>query len=133
MASNLYHSKLVELCGGKPLQLMVKTDRLKSKYSKPGALKPDYVGLKIGQDEYSYSVENEACAVALTGLKGKTVSIIASGSRDDAAIVVVGGPASHTPPPQGKGAAPAQQQQQAPAAGNKDAALANVQTLSSFA
>lgn len=100
MGSNLYHSKLVEICDGKPLQVVVKTDRLKSKYSKPGNPKPDYVGLFIEGAAYSYTTENEACAAALTGLKGKTVSIIATGSREDAAIVVVGQSGAQTPPPQ---------------------------------
>lgn len=90
------------MCDGKPLQVLVTTDRLKSKYSKPNAPKPDWIGIRVGTDEYSYTTENEKCAVALTGLKGQTVTIIASGREADANIVVMRQGSAVEQPPQHK-------------------------------
>lgn len=88
MSKNIYHSALVQACRDDgPQEITLTSDKpLDSKFKD----KPPYFSVKYdGEDRY-YPIENDDCAEALTGLKGKTVRIMATGSRDDAAIEVVG-------------------------------------------
>ena len=84
MAKNCYHSNLAKLS---PVTVTVTSDVMPSKFKKEGSPNK-WVVLKINGEEFSHSLENEACATALTGLKGKTVTLRASGSREDAAIAI---------------------------------------------
>jgi hypothetical protein len=65
-------------------------------------------------EEKNYNVENPNCGNALRGRVGQSITIVASGSRDDATIQLVGNaPAqAHNSPPQG---APPQSQGHTPA------------------
>ena len=96
MAKTLWHTSLKEMG---PTTVTVKHERQKSKFSKPGQPKPDYVILTINGEDFGYNVENEACANFFTGKRGQTFAIQAEGSRDDAKIVFVGAPASQMQPP----------------------------------
>lgn len=98
----LYHSALVQ--EGEVTVTVMSEKPQKSKYQG----KPDWVGLKYGNHEFTYAVENEACGEALTGLKGQTVQLIAHGSREDATIEILG---DATPPPRQQQQKPAQNQQ----------------------
>lgn len=98
---SLFHSELSKLG---PIQVTVKTDVLQSKFQG----KPNYVVLECDGVERNYSCENAACEAALRGLRGRTVTVEATGSRDDAAIIVHGNQPAAQP-------APAAQTQQAPA------------------
>lgn len=85
-----------------PVQVTVKTERQKSSYSKPNDPKPDYVVLVIDGHERNYTVENEQCGNFFNGQRGRTFSILAEGSREDATISYVGEPAGtagQQPPP----------------------------------
>jgi len=82
-----------------PVQVVVKSARLKSKFSKPEAPKPDYVNLVINGEEFSYASENEACANFWTPYVGKTITVQADGSRETATIICLGQPASQLQPP----------------------------------
>ena len=98
----LYHSEAAQLGA---FHCVVKTEPLKSKY---GADKPPYVVLVTdGGAERNYNCENAACEAALRPLKGRSVMLQFTGSRDDAAIKVLG--AGSAP-----AAAPAAAQRQAP-------------------
>ena len=68
----LYHSELAAMG---PVRVTVKTDRMKSRYSKPGNEKPDYVVLLIAGKEKNYNTENEGCAAFFEGQKGKTFTL----------------------------------------------------------
>lgn len=91
MAKTLYHSQLKALG---PTRVTVKSDVLKSKFSKPNAPKPDYVILEINGEDFNYSSENEGCADFFNGSKGKTFTLIAEGggkgNEATAAITYVG-------------------------------------------
>ena len=84
MAKNCYHSNLAKLS---PVTVTVTSDVMPSKFKKEGSPNK-WVVLKINGEEFSHSLENEACATALTGLKGQTVTLRASGSREDASIAI---------------------------------------------
>ena len=116
MAKNLYHKSFKEMG---PVTITVKSERTKSKFSKPGAPKDDYVMLVIGGVDYSYNTENENCANFFTGKVGQTIAVVADGSRADATIQYVGEPASNLQKSQQQQAPPQQtQQQQKPPATN---------------
>lgn len=103
--TTLYHS---ELARRGQVVVTIETDLLKSKY----ANKPDYVMLKMDGHSRRYDTENANCAEALRGLKGRTVTIEATGNRDEAQIVVLGDAqpqAHHSPPPAAPRQAPASQ------------------------
>ena len=74
MARNLYHTALKEFG---PVTITVGSERQKSKFSIPGAPKPDYVRLTIKGEEFSYTTENEACAAFFAGRKGQTITVVA--------------------------------------------------------
>lgn len=84
MAKNCYHSNLAKLS---PVTVTVTSDVMPSKFKKEGSPNK-WVVLKINGEEFSHSLENEACATALTGLKGQTVMLRASGSREEASIAI---------------------------------------------
>ena len=111
MAANLYHSKLKEMGA---VQVVVKSGRQVSKFSKPGALKPDYVNLAIGGVDYSYSSENEACAAFWAPYVGKTITIQADGKAETGTIQYLGQPGSQVAPPTAQHQPPAQTQQPPP-------------------
>ena len=115
MAKNLYFSALQKLS---PVTAVVTSDMLDSKFKKAG-MPNKYVGLKIEGEEYSHTLETEACVQALTGLKGKTVQITTSGNKDTSEfeVVILGQPASSIQKPQPQQhAEAAQSHQAAPAA-----------------
>jgi hypothetical protein len=84
MSKTIYHSQLVKQS---PVQVTFTSDVLDSKFKKQGT-PSKFVCFKIGNDEFSHSVENDACVQALTGLKGQTVTLVATGSREDARIEI---------------------------------------------
>jgi hypothetical protein len=71
--------------------------------------KADFISFKCEDGEHFYSIENEACGEALTGLKGETVTIKASGRDADAMIEVF---AAEEQPKRPPAKAPAKQQTQ---------------------
>ena len=83
MGKNIYQSELMTLG---PVRVKVKTDVMASKFKG----KPNYVVLEMDGAERNYTCENEACEAALRGLKGRTIMIEATGSREEAAIKVLG-------------------------------------------
>lgn len=93
MAKTLYHSQFRELG---PTEVFVKSDVLKSKYSKPNAPKPDYIVLTINGEDFNYSSENQKCADFFKGHKGRTFTIQAEGGgkdkEDTAEIIYLGEP-----------------------------------------
>lgn len=81
----VYHSALVK--EGR-IEITITCDKpQKSKYNN----QPDYISFKLDGNEHFYPIENDRCGDALSGLKGETVEIEASGGRDDADIEVIGG------------------------------------------
>jgi hypothetical protein len=84
MSKTIYHSQLVKQS---PVQVTFTSDVLDSKFKKQGT-PSKFVCFKIGNDEFSHSVENDVCVQALTGLKGQTVTLVATGSREDARIEI---------------------------------------------
>lgn len=91
MAKTLYHSALRQLG---PVRVTVKSDVLQSKFSKPGAPKPDYVILEISGEEWNYSLENPTCGGVFEGQKGNTFTVVADGGgrgkEDSATVTYVG-------------------------------------------
>lgn len=86
--SGVYHSQLVkESDRDNPLEITVTCDGpQKSKFNN----QPDFISFKIdGKDHYYGISENPRCGDALSGMKGETVFIIATGRGDDADIEVV--------------------------------------------
>lgn len=83
----LFHSELVKLG---PVAVTVESDVMKSKFSKPGAVKPDYVVLIIDGEERTYNTENAECAAFFDGQKGRTFTLVAEGSRENATLTYVG-------------------------------------------
>ena len=113
MAKTLWHSKLVQ---EGPTTILIKTGPIKSKFSKPDAPKPDFCGLVIQGEEFSYTIENQRIADFITAHKGQTLTVVAEGSRDQATLTAVGAPASQLEQPKPRQAAaphPAPQHQQA--------------------
>lgn len=103
---NLYHSALVSMG---LVTVSITTGPMKSKFSKPNAPKPDYCGMVINGEEFSYTIENPTIAAFITQHKGQTLSIVAEGSRDQATITAVGAPASQMQQPAPRQAPPAHQ------------------------
>jgi len=82
MSKTLYQSELVKLG---PVSVRVASDILKSKFDG----KPDYVVLAMNGTERLYNLENPSCGEAFHGRKGQTITIQATGSRDEAAVSIV--------------------------------------------
>jgi len=74
----IYHSELVRLG---EIDAEVLSDVVTSKFGRN-----PWVALRINGRERTYTTENERCAEALDGLKGKTVHLMATGSREEADI-----------------------------------------------
>jgi len=106
MAKTLWHAALRDLG---PVTVTVKHEAKKSKFSKPDAPKPDYVGLAIKGEDWGYNVENQRCADFFKGRAGTTICIQAEGSRDDATILLLGQPGSQVAQPPPRQPAPADQ------------------------
>lgn len=105
-ASNLYHSALVKMG---EVAVTVKREAKESKYPN----KPPYVTLEIDGKEYFYSCENDECAAFFEGTEGKTITLIAEGSREEARIDFIDesdAPARPAAPPKRAAAPPARQQ-----------------------
>lgn len=92
----LYHSELVAMG---PVRVTVASDVMPSKFSKPGTPRPDWVALKIGDEDKIYTVENESCGAFFDGQKGRTFTLVAEGSREQATLTYVGEAAPQAPPP----------------------------------
>lgn len=110
MAKTLYHSELAKL--GDVL-VTVTTDVQPSKYSKPGAPKPNWVGLRIDGEDRTYNIESDACEQFFAGRKGETLTVQAFGSRDAATIVESGAkqaPEEKKPEPPSPAVAPGRPQ-----------------------
>ena len=107
MSKNLYFSALSKMS---PVTAVVTSDVMDSKFKKAG-MPNKFVALKIDGEEYSHTIETEACATALAGLKGKTVQITTSGNKETSAfeVVILGQSAASLPPKQ-----PSQPQSQQP-------------------
>lgn len=97
----LYHGEFLKM--RQPVTVTVNEEEKESS-KKKGSF---YVTLTIAGAQRYYNVENEACGSAFAGQKGKTISVMVEGSREDATITVVGAPASQLaqPPPRGQQAA----------------------------
>lgn len=111
--ATLYHSALVH---AGPVEVTITCDKpIRSRFDG----KPDYISLKHEGASHTYNIENQACADALTGLKGQVVTIEATGREDDAAIYVTdvnGDPVSADQAPAQRQAPARQPQRQAPPA-----------------
>lgn len=80
----LYHSELSKL--GK-IEVVVKTDVMKSKFKSKTGEDQFYVILELDGNERSYNCENDACKEFFESIpKGTTLTIEADGSREDATI-----------------------------------------------
>lgn len=83
MAKNLYHSELVKMG---PVLIKVNGDVRESKFKG----KPPFISLIIEGEERLYTTENDECAEFFTDQKGRSFTIVAEGSREDAVITYVG-------------------------------------------
>lgn len=108
MGKNFYHSALVKE-GDIDITLTC-AEPIASKFKD----KPPFVSFKYNGEEWYYPIENEACGEALSGYKGKTITIRAEGGRDDATIEVLGGAPQQAPQHHAaaRGNPPPQRQQQ---------------------
>lgn len=95
---SVFHSALVQATADGPLQVTILSDVLKSKFKRDGQ-DAYYISFRHNGKEHQYNVENDQCKNALQGLKGKTVELSATGSRDEAQVFaeVVGGSANRPP------------------------------------
>ena len=85
---SVYHSALVK---AGQIDITITCDApQESKFSKPNAPKPPYISFKHEGSEHFLEVENDECGEALSGYKGQTITVEATGSRDDARITVLG-------------------------------------------
>jgi len=93
MSKTLYQSEMIKMG---PVKVTVKSDVLKSKFQG----KPDYVILQIGGEERNYNAENPECASFFEGQKGRSFTIVAEGTREEAIITYVGESAPDPEPEQ---------------------------------
>ena len=91
----VYHSELAAMG---PVRVTVLSDVMPSKFSKPGTPRPDWVALKIGNEDKIYTVENESCGEFFQGQKGRTFTLVAEGSREQATLTYVGEAAPQAQP-----------------------------------
>ena len=121
--TTLYQSELVQMG---TVRAIVATDVTPSKYPN----KPEWVMLNIGGEDRRYDCENPACADAFRGLRGSTVLITATGSREAAGIIVENDDGAAPAPAPARQAPPAARppqaapQRQAPAANHAPAPAA---------
>lgn len=90
----VYHSQLVS---AGPIVVKILSDITKSKYPKDGR-DQYYVSFSHEGSEHQYICESRDCENSLRNLKGKTVCIEATGSRDDARIDVTAASAGSEAP-----------------------------------
>ena len=109
MAKTLYHSELVKMG---PVKVTVKSDVLPSKFQG----KPPYLELLIGNNLRQYSTENNECADFFQGQKGRSFTIVAEGSREQAIITYVGEAAPDPEPEQQPARQPAKAKSNRPPA-----------------
>lgn len=85
MGKTCYHSALVKDSRDGPVEItLCCAEALQSKFKD----QPDYFSIKYDGEDKFYPVENDAIAETLSGYKGKTLLVTATGSRDDAEIVI---------------------------------------------
>ena len=96
MAKQIWHSELKSLG---PVRVTIKSDILKSKWSKPNDPKPDFVVLDVNGEQRNYTLENPSCGDVFRNRKEQTISIIAEGSGESATITYVGQSGAQTPLP----------------------------------
>ncbi len=94
----LYHSDIVK--AGDVVVTITSEGPQKSKF----AGKPNFIGFKCEGKDHTLNIENDAIGELLTGWKGQTVTLRASGRGDDATIEVL---AADEPPPAARKPAPA--------------------------
>lgn len=97
---SIYHSALVN--SGDVVVTITSDGPQQSKFQG----KPDFIGLKHEGSEHILSLENESCGTALTGLKGQTVMLRASGRDGDACIEVFDAPDDYQGPAPKRASAP---------------------------
>ena len=100
---SIYHSTLFKFGDA---YVTVKSDVLTSKYKREGESGHYYVILEHDGDEQNYLIENARCAKSFQGLKGQSVTIRATGSREDAEIEIIGSQGRPQKSPQGSPRAP---------------------------
>lgn len=116
-----YHSDLTK--AGDIVVTITSEGPQKSKY----AGKPNFIGFQCDGKSHTLSIENDAIGEALTGFKGQTVMLRASGRGENATIEVLDAGSAPTPPPARPPAqapakaAPAKAAPAAPAAANRPA------------
>lgn len=94
-----YHSALVKDSRDDPVEItLCCAEPLRSKFKD----QPDYFSIKYDGEDRFYPVENDAIADTLSGYKGKTLLVTATGSRDDAEIVIEGDGDTHERRPAGR-------------------------------
>lgn len=123
----VYHSALV---AAGPMEITITSDVLASKFQG----KPNYVSFNHAGKSHQLNLENARCEAALRGRTGQTVTIEASGTREEADIAVYApsgqatqpaaaqqpprqapAPQQAAAPPAQRAAAPPQRQEAAPA------------------
>lgn len=77
----VYHSELVQ---AGTIEVQITGEPQRSKYQG----KPDFIGFKYDGQEHFLTLENDTIRDKLSGLKGQTIQITATGSRDDADVDV---------------------------------------------
>ena len=91
---NLYHSDFAAMGA---VTVAIKSAVLKSKFPKD-SMPNKYIDLMIGGQEYAHTLENESCVAFWTQFRaGTTVTVEATGSREEAAFVLVSGTAPQQP------------------------------------
>jgi len=118
--TTIYHSTLVS---EGEIEALLNSEPCKSKFPAKDGSVQYYVEMIIAGTKHQLILENDSCRSALTGYKGQTVTIRASGSRDNATLDVDGirvgteqqaAPAQRQAPAQ-RAAGPPQQQAELPA------------------
>ena len=104
--TTIYHSTLVS---EGEIEALLNSEPCKSKFPAKDGSVQYYVEMIIAGTKHQLILENDSCRSALTGYKGQTVTIRASGSRDNATLDVDGIRVGTE-----QQAAPAQRQQPAP-------------------
>lgn len=78
----VFHSAIVK---NSPLEITLTCDGpIKSQF----AGKPPYISFKCEGEDHTYPIENDDCGRALSGMKGETITITATGRDKDAEIIV---------------------------------------------
>lgn len=97
MAKTLYHSALKAMG---LVKVTVLSEVRKSKFPAKDGGPKYYVELSINGQAHNYEPENDGCREYWTGLKGRTFTMTAEGSREDALLNYVGETMGEPPPEQ---------------------------------